>query len=375
VSVGFLAIAPGGPAAAQAQGAQPPVSLTRTQREVWRRSLVVTARPQRGCFVAAYPQTQWTEVHCVAAPKIPLRPRGGGARLAQTVGDGGDFSAVVAGEATVGEGSFDSITGVTSESGGGTANAYTLQLNTEFFSTKTCSSGAAGCLGWEQFVYYNDPGSTSIGFIQYWMLGYGNTCPSGWTQYGTDCYTNSTYGVVVPTQTIATLEEIALTGNAPTGNANDAVTVSLGAKLYSVSGQSYFPDLAQHWNTSEFNIFGPGNGSQAAFNAGATLVVRTAMNIVATGAPSCDAEGFTAETNNLTLVTTPAAETGSTFPSIVFTENYSGTPQPATCVSIQAQAEEQGTDGPIPLWALGALGAGVVGIASRRLTRNRPQGS
>jgi hypothetical protein len=27
------------------------------------------------------------------------------------------------------------------------------------------------------------------------------------------------------------------------------------------------------------------------------------------------------------------------------------------------------TDGPIPLWALGALGAGLVGIASRRLKR------
>jgi hypothetical protein len=206
------------------------------------------------------------------------------------------------------------------------------------------------------------------------MLGYKNACPSGWTTYGADCYTNSTYGVEVPTQTIATLSQITLTGTAPSGTADDTVTVSIDGVLHSVSGQSYFPDLAQHWNTSEFNIFGPGNGSQAAFNAGATIVVRTAMNIVATSAPSCDVEGFTGETNNLTLVTTPAAETGSTFPSIVFTENYSGTPQPATCVSIEAQLEQSATDGPIPLWTLGALGAGLLGIASRRLKRPAARG-
>jgi len=371
LSLVVIAIAPSGQplaqSAAKAASEDTPVPPTRAQLEVWRHSMVVAARPTRGCFVAAYPQMQWTEAHCVAAPKVPLRPRSGGARLAQTVGDGSDFSAVVAGEAILGEGSFDSVSGVTSESGAGTANAYTLQLNTEFFSTKTCSGGAAGCKGWEQFVHYNDPGSSSIAFIQYWMLGYGNACPSGWTTYGTDCYTNSTYGVVVPTQTIATLGQITLTGTAPSGTTDDAVTVSLDGELYSVSGQSYFPDLAQHWNTSEFNIFGPGNGSQAAFNAGATLVVRTAMNSGATGAPSCDAEGFTAETNNLNLVTTAAGETGSKLPSIVFTESYANTPKPATCVPIQAQ--QPATDGPLPLWTLGALGAGLLGIASRGLKR------
>jgi hypothetical protein len=371
LSASIIAIVPGGQPLAQSAALDPgehgPASATRAQLEDWRRSMVVTARPTRGCFVAAYPQMQWTEAHCVAAPKVPLRPRSGGARVVQAVGDGSDFSAVVAGEATLGEGSFDSVSGVTSESGAGTANAYTLQLNTEFFSTTTCSGGAAGCEGWEQFVHYNDPGSTSIGFIQYWMLGYKNACPSGWTTYGADCYTNSTYGVEVPTQTIATLSQITLTGTAPSGTADDTVTVSIDGVLHSVSGQSYFPDLAQHWNTSEFNIFGPGNGSQAAFNAGATLVVRTAMNSGTTGAPSCDAEGFTAETNNLNLVTTAAGETGSKLPSIVFTESYANTPKPATCVPIQAQ--QPATDGPLPLWTLGALGAGLLGIASRGLKR------
>jgi hypothetical protein len=371
LGVAVIAIVPGpqplAQSAAQAATEHAPASPTRAQLNVWRRSMAVTARPKRGCFVAAYPQTQWAEVRCVAAPQVPLRPRSDGARLAQTVGDGSDFSAAVAGEATLAEGSFDSVNGVASESGNGTANAYTLQLNTGFFSTRTCSGGAAGCKGWEQFIHYNDPGSTSIGFIQYWMLGYGSPCPSGWTTYDTDCYTNSTYGVVVPTQTIATLGKITLTGTAPSGTTDDAVTVSLDGELYSVSGQSYFPDLAQHWNASEFNIFGPGNGSQAAFNAGATLVVRTGMNRGAAGAPSCDVEGFTGETNNLNLVSTPAAQIGSDLPSIVFTENYAGIPIPATCVALQAQ--QPATDGPMPLWTLGGLGVGLMGIASRRLKK------
>jgi len=122
LSVVVIAIVPGGgqplaQSAAQVPGAQAPASATRGQLAIWRRSMVVTARPTRGCFVAAYPQMQWTEAHCTAAPKVPLRPRSGGARLAQTVGDGSDFSAVVASEATLGEGSFDSVSGVTSESG------------------------------------------------------------------------------------------------------------------------------------------------------------------------------------------------------------------------------------------------------------------
>jgi hypothetical protein len=108
--------------------------------------------------------------------------------------------------------------------------------------------------------------------------------------------------------------------------------LSIGNTLYSVTGNSYFPDLAQHWNTSEFNIFGPGNSSQATFNTGSTVVIRTAMDN-GTAAPSCVLEGFTAETNNLTLTGTPSAESGALWPSIVFTQTNAGTPTSATCAT------------------------------------------
>ena len=57
-------------------------------------------------------------------------------------------------------GSFDNVTGVTSESGqiGATGpmvdNAYTLQLNTNFFPRG--QGFPAACQGWEQFVFAND---------------------------------------------------------------------------------------------------------------------------------------------------------------------------------------------------------------------------
>ncbi len=315
-----------------AHPATPAAQALRAESEVWRRRMARTPRPRKGCFVTTYPQATWQQVQCAAAPQLPLLPRkGGGARL-ETVGAGTDFSSRTAGDTLTAEGSFTSVTGVTSESGGGAANNYTLQLNTEFFSTTACSGGLSGCQGWEQFIYYNDPPSTSFAFIQYWLINYGSTCPGGWTFYQGSCYTNSAEGVIVPNQTIATLGEMTLTGVAPAGSSGDSVTLSIGNTLYSVTGNSYFPDLAQHWNTSEFNIFGPGNSSQAAFNTGSTVVIRTAMDN-GTAAPSCVLEGFTAETNNLTLTGTPTAESGASWPSIVFTQTNAGTPTGATCAT------------------------------------------
>ncbi len=78
-----------------------------------------------------------------------------------------------------------------------------------------------------------------------------------------------------------------------------------------------------------------------------------------------------------------AGATGLSFmtPSLNASTSYwvqvtsaSGTIQNSTTITIAVTASSSGrsggtTDGPIPLWALGALGAGLVGIASRRLRR------
>jgi hypothetical protein len=90
-------------------------------------------------------------------------------------------------------------------------------------------------------------------------------------------------------------------------------------------------DLSSSWTLAEFGVFGDGNGTQATFGAGTALKVMTATNDGTELAPSCSKEGFSAETNNLRLVKTPAKAAGST-PAIV--SKQSNDPRSkASCVS------------------------------------------
>jgi len=307
--------------------------LLAQQRETWRKSIVRTARPKKGCFVASYPETKWREVRCGTPPNRPYPPRKG--VRPRTVGNGTDYSAQVTGNTSQAEGSFDSVTGVTSETSGGTANAFSLQLNTNPFSTTTCSgaSNPAACQGWEQFVFSSSFRSV---FIQYWLINYANTCPSGWTTYGSDCYRNSANSATPPAQTIAALDQVKVDGAIAgvNGNADDMVTLSIGSTVYSAPGDNDFPDLTNGWRSSEFNVFGDCCGSEATFNAGSTLAVRSAANSGTPAIPpTCQVAGFTGETNNLTLVSTPTPGPDVTWPSIVFTESDSANPTPASCAS------------------------------------------
>jgi hypothetical protein len=317
-----------------ATSAQPPSAQS---LEAWRKSMVATPRPTTGCFTASYPDTQWREVPCTTPPDRPYLPKSG--VPSQTVGDGTDYSAEVTGSISAAEGSFDSVTGVTSESGEGVPNEYSLQLNTQFFTTTTCSGAAnpTKCLGWEQFVFANSPPRAGFAFIQYWLIHYATTCPSGWITSGKDCYINSR-SAPVPAQTIATLGQLTVTGAAASGGAEDSIVLSTGTTIYSAVGNDYFPDLGQNWQAAEFNVVGDGNGSQAVFNTGSTIVVRTSVNSGTASAPSCVVDGFTAETNNLTLVSTPTNVSGGALPAIVFTESNAGTPTPASCTPVSNNA-------------------------------------
>jgi VWD domain-containing protein len=307
------------------------VQPTAAQRDAWRASMAKVPLPKKGCFTATYPDTAWREVPCTTAPNRPYPPNSGG--LPYVVGGGGtDYSAQVSsGFISSAVGSFDSVTGVTSESQASTPNAYSLQLNTNNFTTTACSGAKnpSACAGWEQFIFSNaPPPSSTSAFIQYWLLGYFTKCPTGWNGWGNDCWINSTQAASAPDQTIATLGDITLTGAAASGSTPDSVTLAIGNTVYSAQGDNHFPDLAKGWQAAEFNVFGDGGGSQAVFNAGSTIVVRTSVNNGSLSAPSCALEGFTAESNNLTLVGTPSIVSSGTLPSIVFTEsNPPGTPE------------------------------------------------
>jgi hypothetical protein len=226
-------------------------------------------------------------------------------------GAGPDFSATVTGHISQAEGSFDSVRGITS------TNAYSLQLNTAPFKTKTCASSPGGieggCQGWEQFVYQ----SSGSSFIQYWLLQYGpagTMCPmprgancqpdlvfsDGWCPFTFPsdpnktvyCVVNAVNEPTVPPEPMTSLSELKVAGAAaPAGArvlpgrvAKDSITVTVGASApQTATGNNYFPDLSTQWNEAEFNVFGDGGGSQAVFNNGADLVVRTEVSGTSTG--------------------------------------------------------------------------------------------
>jgi hypothetical protein len=154
---------------------------------------------------------------------------------------------------------------------------------------------------------------------------------------GGDCFTNSA-AVNVPAQTITNLGNLSLTGQA-NSSGNDIFIMAVGSNVYSVQGVDTVVFLAQGWQDAEFNVVGDCCGSQANFNAGSTIVVRTSVNYGTLNAPSCLGQGFTGETNNLNFAAPPAAIHG-TFPAILFTENSAGG-APSACASATGVAGTQ----------------------------------
>ena len=230
------------------------------------------------------------------------------------------------------------MTGVTSESGPinnqgpSVANAYSLQLNTDFFRSSACAgSPNPGCRGWEQFVFDND-GSKGSAHIQYWLIQYNTKCPAGWNTKDRStaiyCWRNSRSAASVPVHPITKLGQLTVTG--AVGPGSDSVTVTSGLYAYSAVGDNSV-NAAAGWRLAEFNVFGDGGGGQAKFNAGATVVPRTQLTYGGTAPPTCVAQNFTGETNNLNFgpAAPPASGPG---PALVVAESSTGV-APSSCAA------------------------------------------
>ena len=330
LSVGAAAQQPGSQEAAPRPSAQ--------ARADWQREMTQVPHPKEGCFTSTYPSREWREVPCVATPSYPQPPRRG--PVPETVGDGSDVAAQApTGFISSATGSFDSVTGVTSESGPignsgpSIANAYTLQLNTDMFASTACAgSPNPSCKGWQQFVFENN-GSIARAYIQYRLIRYNATCPSGasWNQFSftgsTDiyCWKNNTAGAVpVPLQPISNLGNLTLTGTVST--TGDSIAVFDGTALHTRTGDNAVA-ASGGWRIAEFNIFGDGGnsagGGTATFNTGASIVTRTRINYGGTAPPVCVATGFTAEKNNLSFGPTAPAAVGPG-PAVIFDESTTG---------------------------------------------------
>jgi hypothetical protein len=274
----------------------------------WQAAIAQAPAPGSGCYDASYPKLQWQGVKCVAAQNWRFAP--------STVGNGVDYSAQVSGTISKATGTFKKVSsniaekGQVDATGSKIANAFSLQLNTEFFSGSPACSGSsdpANCLAWQQFVYAYDgcTGGASCIFMQYWLINYDATCPSGWFTYSVDCYTNSS-AAAVSTVTAKNLASINFYGSAAKGGQDD-VSLSIGSgKATLVTGPDSMVNLAPNWNTTEWGVFGDAGGGEAYFGSNNTVQAQTALKGTSSAAPKCIKEGFTGETNNLKLASTSA---------------------------------------------------------------------
>jgi hypothetical protein len=252
------------------------------------------------------------------------------------VGDGHDFTADTTPHLiSMAIGAFPKVKGVQTVVSGGRSDAYTLQINSNFFQTAACGT-VPNCVGWSQFVYANPPGSGQGSlFIQDWLVattpsGFKNCPPGkGWENLGIGCVQNSPFGVNLPNVNVTQLGSVIETGDAD--SSGDSVYITVGTAEYgmkNVQGDG-ITDLSQHWQGTEFNIIGDGGGDQANFNAGSKITVSIQVNDGVKKKPTCPTNsGTTGETNNLFFVKAPAQAPKLQYPSIEFkmSSQAAGTP-------------------------------------------------
>jgi hypothetical protein len=322
----LLALAAASVSAGSASAATRPTFRTKAQ---WQSAIARVPERGTGCYHASYPALQWHAATCVVAPKWPLapaRPSGSATHPGPaTVGNGHDYSARVSGLVSQATGTFRNVSpkitekGKVNNQGSKIANAFTLQPNTQFFSTPKCSgsSDPANCRGWQQFVYALG-GHNGFVFMQYWLINYEATCPSGWATYMGDCYTNSPSSLLAGgSLTARDLATVKFSGSAASGGNNDS-------KLH----------LAAAWNTTEWGVFGDAGGGEAYFGTNTMLEAQTALTATSHAAPTCVKTGFTGETNNLKLAHTPAL--GSEPSPTMASTQTNGTGGTASCAAAAA---------------------------------------
>lgn len=316
-------------ASSAAAATKPEIAET---REAWRKSLSLLPQPKAGCYTSSFPRVEWKPVACGAPPPYPMAPaRGNAAPFVVGGGGANDFVAHPGGFISAAEGSFVSVSpgitesGPTPNSGATVKDAYSLQLNTNNFFTKKCEGSPLGsfCTGFEQFIYENNDKVHQV-FIQYWLVNYnttcppsGCTCPSGWMPSNISCRQTTGTASLPAGQPVSNLGNVTL--SAEVSASNDRVMVTDGTNMAMMVGLNAV-GAAGGWNDAEFNVFGDCCGSQASFGANSTIVVKMTVHNGTMDAPFCFRNSFTSETNNLTLVGTPAISTQPS-PAIEFTES------------------------------------------------------
>ncbi len=304
------------PGAVVGQGAVTKADPDSAAHAQWKAVMKQYSTPGEGCFHASYPNVSWEKVECSRGePRAHNEHPHRTVNEPEVVGNGNDYAAYAKGLITSAAGIASIVKGVTSEKSVGVpafgdggilgANEYTLQINTNDQETTSACAGHSGCHVWQQFVYATDyfvsPAHTAALFIEYWLLDWGSSsCPSGWNQYGSDCWKNSGYGEV-PDFGITELGNLELSAGTTAGG-KDSITLYGPSDTYALTGNDSVLDISSVWNKAEFNVFGDAGGSEAVFSSGSTVRVTLGLGDGSAAAPSCLANaGTTGETNNLSL--------------------------------------------------------------------------
>jgi hypothetical protein len=303
----------------------------------WHESMSRATPAAAGCFHAEYPSTQWKAAPCGVAPPHHLHappPTGFGV---ETVGGSGSYLTANLPTGTpisYASGSFGT-SAITGENSNGTANSFSVQMNTNRFSTPACN-GVAGCVGWQQFFFESSPvDGQGYAAIEYWIFGYyPGQCPSSDFRYIAGTALTAAGCVKVspvmwaPLQVIQNLTAISVDASANTASGLDQNSVAIGTGRYLVSMPDSVLTASSGWTSSEFNVFGDYNGAQATFGSGTVITTKLSLgNGVNTSflSYSTGLNSTTAESNNLSLGVICSYESGIQ-PYIMFQENLGGTP-------------------------------------------------
>ncbi|MGD0075919.1 MAG: VWD domain-containing protein [Candidatus Binataceae bacterium] len=288
-------------------------------RKEWQKEIAKVPVPKKGCFTATYPDKKWKEVPCGPPSKYPNTV---GGSIGNDVGP--QVTPLLISSAV---GSFDSVTPATiTETGpwGGnpnSANAFSIQMNTQYTFPTTVCAGHAGCQGWQQFIYSQNQCGGPCVFMEYWLINYGSPCPSAtWNQSGSSCWFNSASNPA-PAVTAAQLQNTTLTGTAQ-GGTNTVVLTSPGGGANAMAADSVL-NLQNAWNTADFIVCGDCCKTQANFSAGTTLVQRITVTDGSQKKPVCSTQASTGETNNLSFGPSAPAASGAA-PALVYSESSSG---------------------------------------------------
>ena len=128
------------------------------------------------------------------------------------------------------------------------------------------------------------------------------------------------------------LEGMRVTGS--TSPSAQSVVFEVLGQMFTSTDPGDLLAIGNQWNQAEFNIFGSCCGRKAVFNIGSTIVVQIAVNDGTANAPFPSSTGFTAESNNLNLVS-PTCPNGGPAPAIVFTEVFGVFAATSTCANDQ----------------------------------------